>query len=211
MRRGLILGFALLISASLMANDAKLAPELKQVGGNQTVSVIVQYNTPPTAVHRARIQAMHGTVGRTCTNVRAVTAQMPASAVAALSEDDSVAYISPDRPLRSHMNNAAAAVMATYAWGLGLDGSGIAVAVIDSGIHNVDDLRNAAGQSRVVYSQDFAGGGTDDLYGHGTHVAGIIGGNAADSTCSSCTVALRGIAPNVSLVNLRALDSNGAG
>src|SRR5271165_3455965 len=124
MRRWLVLGFAVLISASLMANDAKLAPELKQAAGNQNVSVIVQYKTVPGDAHRARIRAVNGTVGRTLSAVRAITAQVPASAVTALSEDASVAYISPDRPIRSHMNNAAAAVMAGYAWGLGLDGSG---------------------------------------------------------------------------------------
>src|SRR5271166_4617498 len=211
MRRWLTLMFAILIPAMVFANDAKLAPELKQAASDHVVSVIVQYKTVPGNIHKDRIRMSGGAVVRDLALVKSVTAQVPSSALAALSEDDAVVYISPDRPVRSHMNNAAPAVLASYAWSLGLDGSGIGVAVIDSGIHNVDDLADSSGQSRIVYSLDLVGGGTDDGYGHGTHVAGIIGGNGKDSTCPTCNVAIRGIAPSVSLINLRALDNNGAG
>ena len=142
--------------------------------------------------------------------VRSVTAKVPLSKLGELSDDDAVAYISPDRAVRSHLNNAAPAVLANYAWSLGFDGSGIGVAVIDSGIHQVSDLQGNSA-SRIAYSADFVGGGTDDQYGHGTHVAGIIGGNAAYSSCPTCIVQIRGLAPNVTLVNLRVLDNNGQG
>jgi len=58
------------------------------------------------------------------------------------------------------------------------------VAVIDSGIALKDDLKSAnQASSRIVYSQSFvAGQDATDLYGHGTHVAGIIGSNGFDST-----------------------------
>src|SRR5207245_6005593 len=52
---------------------------------------------------------------------------------------------------------------------------------------------------------------TNDQYGHGTHVAGIIAGNAAGSTGPSYTHTFRGIAPNANLINLRVLDQNGQG
>ena len=103
MRRWLILAVAVLIPAMVMANDAKLAPELKQTASDRTVSVIVQYKTVPGNVHKGRIRMLSGTVGRDLTLVKSVTARMPASALAALSEDDTVAYISPDRPMRAHM------------------------------------------------------------------------------------------------------------
>ena len=41
-----------------------------------------------------------------------------------------------------------------------LDGTGIGVAVIDSGIAAHADLNNANGNSRVVYSQSFVAGDT---------------------------------------------------
>ena len=54
MKRWLIFGLAVFLSASLFANDAKLAPELKQSTGSQMVSIIVQYKTPPGDVHKAQ-------------------------------------------------------------------------------------------------------------------------------------------------------------
>src|SRR6202007_2370011 len=125
--------------------------------------------------------------------------------------DPDVAYISPDRPVQSHLNNTTAAVKAPVAWSQGLDGPGITLALIDSGIHDSDDLKDAKGHSRILYNQDFIGGGPDDQYGHGTHIAGILGGSGKDSICTKCTVTYRGVAPGISFVNLRALDKNGRG
>src|SRR5690349_9760336 len=66
--------------------------------------------------------------------------------------------------------------------------------------------------SRVVYSESLiAGMDASDAYGHGTHVAGIIGSNAASSSGAGFSRKFKGIAPNVNLINLRALDQNGSG
>ena len=67
------------------------------------------------------------------------------------------------------------------------------------------DLKTSSGASRVVYSEDFTGQGTTaDRYGHGSHVAGIIGGNGANSGGK-----YNGIAPESKLINLRVLDETG--
>lgn len=96
--------------------------------------------------------------------------------------------------------------------GFGVDGTGIAVAVLDSGIDDRDDLKDAAGKSRIVYRESFVPGkDAKDEYGHGSHVAGIIGGNGKKSTGSQHDYQVRGIAPNVRIVALRVLDMNGAG
>ena len=65
---------------------------------------------------------------------------------------------------------------------------------------------------RVTAFYDFTTGGTVarypyDDYGHGTHVAGTIGGSGALSSNKD----YRGLAPNVKLVVLKVLDKNGAG
>ncbi len=66
--------------------------------------------------------------------------------------------------------------------------------------------------SRIVYSQSFVTGLTGtDLYGHGTHVAGIVGANGANSTGPGFTRTFNGMAPNVNLINLQVLDQNGSG
>src|SRR5207302_4922655 len=83
----------------------------------------------------------------------------------------------------------------------------------DSGINEVDDLQSVDGNDRVVYKQSFVPNAwdADDHYGHGTHVAGILGGNGMDSMGRLSTYQIRGIAPAVNFVSLRVHDSTGAG
>src|SRR5207237_10906564 len=110
-------------------------------------------------------------------------------------------------------------VNAPVAWQRwGLDGTGIGVAVIDSGVTAVGDLywwipSNQTYGSRVVYSQNFVPGTTDtsDQYGHGTHVAGIIAGAGWFYTGSNVTHTFKGIAPNANIMKLRGLGEQGAG
>ena len=81
-----------------------------------------------------------------------------------------------------------------------MTGTGIGVAVIDSGIAS-----HRGPADRVVASVDFTGrnGSGRDQYGHGTHVAGIIAGSP-DSGYA-------GVAPGAHLVNLQVLNADGIG
>src|SRR6266403_4004705 len=99
-----------------------------------------------------------------------------------------------------------------------LDGTGVGVAVIDSGVYPVADLYwfnmlTGAYGLRIVYSQSFVPGTTDasDYYGHGTHVAGIVASAGWMSTGKNFSHTFKGIAPNANIINLRVLDQNGAG
>src|SRR6185436_9492456 len=78
-------------------------------------------------------------------------------------------------------------------------GKGIGVAIIDSGLYSTSDF-----DGRITAFYDFTGGGArkvaaSDAYGHGTHVAGLIGSKFV------------GVAPNVRLIGLKVLDSKGQG
>jgi len=138
---------------------------------------------------------------------------VPANRLEHLSRNPNISYISQDRPLASLLNNTAPAVNANIAWSQGWDGTGIGVAVIDSGVSNDKDFQvSGKSTSRISYSQAFYGGSkTYDEYGHGTHVAGIVAGSGANSTGSQYIYTFKGIAPNANLINLRALDQNGSG
>src|SRR5207245_10275879 len=90
----------------------------------------------------------------------------------------------------------------------GLDGAGIGVAVLDSGIAENSDLK-----SKIQYSANFVPAETDarDGFGHGTHVAGIIAGNGRASNAFGDSYIARGIAPGANLIIFRVLDSAGGG
>lgn len=91
---------------------------------------------------------------------------------------------------------------APSAWASGLDGTGVGVAVIDTGISNTGDLAG-----KVVDGYDFSGEGsyTTDSFGHGTFVAGLIAGSGAGSNR-----AIRGVAPGVNLISLKVAGANGS-
>ena len=91
------------------------------------------------------------------------------------------------------------------------EAGGATIAVIDTGVATVPELRG-----RIVASVDFtlrpgsgqadSRGRPGDLHGHGTHVAGIIaaaGRNPHDDT--------RGMAPAAHIVSLKVLDADGSG
>src|SRR5437773_3234506 len=204
----------------------KLSKDLDALKGGHngaTVDVIIQFNQTPTAVHHQKVQNKGGVLKTKLDVIKGAHYSVPTGSLEDLENDPDVAYISPNRPLSgtsaSTLDYAAETVnapMARQQWGL--DGTGIGVAVIDSGVTAVGDLywwipSNQTYGSRVVYSQNFVPGTTDtsDLYGHGTHVAGIIAGAGWFSTGSNFTHTFKGIAPNANIINLRVLDQNGVG
>ncbi|MBI9018874.1 MAG: S8 family serine peptidase [Phycisphaerae bacterium] len=90
---------------------------------------------------------------------------------------------------------------APKAWFVTQGDSTIQIAVIDSGI----DATHPAFSNNLVSGYNFLDGNenTEDLFGHGTQVSGII---AAQGTSN-----VAGIAPNCSIVPLKVLDGNGYG
>src|SRR5579864_1960539 len=177
----------------------KLAPDIA-VDGREKVDVIIQFQTAPTHEQLEKIAAK-GEVKHVFGRIRAVHASLPLREIQKLEADPSVVYISPDRKVTLQgwgwgpLDMVASTVNATTAWRSGLDGTGVGVAIIDSGITQKDDLMgiNNSG-SRIVYSQSFVPGqDATDLYGHGTHVAGIAGGNGTDSSGNTAIQTFKGV------------------
>ena len=87
-----------------------------------------------------------------------------------------------------------------------LTGSSVGVAIIDSGI-----APNADFSRRITAFYDLTKGGIKpvapyDDYGHGTHIAGLLGSSGVQSNGD-----LQGIAPHVRLVGIKVLDGTGQG
>lgn len=200
-----------LVATVAVCQQLKVAQDVETLEPNSKADIIVQYARVPDARHHQNVQALGGTLRRQLEVIQAAHYTVPVSAIRNLANDPEVVHISLNHPVRAAADVAEDAVNANIAFSYGWDGTGIGIAVIDSGISNHPDLKDASGIIRVVYNQDFVGGGTDDHYGHGQHVAGIIGGNGSRSTGPSYLLTFRGFAPNADLVNLRVLDQNGQG
>src|SRR5258705_8236471 len=203
---------------------SKISPDLRKLidsgGGNSRVRVIVQ-STPVTSggllgsggLIGSLLNLVGGIVVATLSNLNIKLVDIQADSADALAEDPSVVYISLDAPVRSsgHVTTTTGAQQSRTQKGLlglpyTLDGSGITIAIIDSGIDA--QHKSFAGLSgKIKANKDFTGENrTDDPYGHGTHVAAIAAG---DGTATGG--AYEGIAPAASLINLRVLNSEGIG
>jgi serine protease AprX len=153
------------------------------------------------------IRGCQGTPGRRFPTLSAQVADVPDANLEVLASHPDVTAVSLDRSVRGALQQHMRATVgaAWVAERLGLDGTGIGVAIVDSGVaawH--DDLAN----NRVVHFVDFVNrqAAPYDDYGHGTHVAGIIAGGGQDSAG-----ARRGIAPGAHIIALKALDAAGDG
>ena len=190
----------------MMANDPT---------GKKRVDVILQAKDAENPSLRA-IMAENGVrlqdrIGDTDTLV----VSLPLGAVEALAQSGLVNHLSPDRQTLKlgHVENTIGATLTRAQAALGtrpaytLDGTGIGIAIVDSGVmagHKA--FKNNGGTSRLLYSQNFVTteANADDNYGHGTHVAGVAAGN-------SNTSGGRGVAPNANIINLKVLDGLGRG
>src|SRR2546427_3871940 len=228
MKRALVAGMFILCVAAPGKAENKLAPDLLLRKDRSALEIIVQFNSAPTEKKHNKIRGIGGHLKRDLSRVlNAAHYSIPADRIAELSNDPDVVYISPNRSLHASLDYANPAVNAGLAREYGWDGTGVGIALIDSGLEDRPDLNysgthssthgNRNAQSRILYSASFLpdtlsySTETNDNYGHGTHVAGILAGNGAKSTCSRCTRNFIGIAPNATIVNLRVLDANGNG
>ena len=149
----------------------------------ERANVVVQSNGPWSFTLDTLVFLLGGKVTASYNNFNMRAIEMPLGGILQLATNLQVSYISLDRPvsLLGHVSatTGADAVSTSSSSDNGVDGTGIGIAVIDSGIYTAH--RSFLGKNnniRVVVNKDFTGEGrTDDLYGHGSHVASIAAGN----------------------------------
>ena len=220
MRRiGLFAGlfFGLVLSAAHPEGQRRptLSDDLKSaLASGARVRVIVQGEEDALAPLRFRLGR-----GLRRQLAGALSLDLSGSELSQLAADGGIAHISRDLPVVADMAITNKVTRADKVWAgsrglLGLlsqpavTGSGIGVAVIDSGIAD-----HAALAGRVVARVNLVSdepGVSGDPFGHGTHIAGIIGGSATAATRVTPAYA-GGSAPGVHFVDVRVLASNGAG
>jgi len=146
--------------------------------------------------------------------IKGVAGDASPSTIKRLADDSAVEGIYLDSSVRASQSSGESAsgdivspaemVDAGKLWDEGVDGRGVIVAILDSGIDkNHPDLAGkVVGEKNFVEDEET----TDDLLGHGTMVAGIIAGSGAASGGK-----YKGVAPGASLLNIRVIDSSGNG
>ena len=87
-----------------------------------------------------------------------------------------------------------------------MDGQGITVAVVDSGIADHLDLNGPKTNRILTVSNQTNDASASDGYGHGSHVAGIIAGNG-----NASNGVYQGLSPGANLINVKVSDNEGFG
>ena len=181
------LALILMLGAGLAAtsfagpkNGPKIADDL-DLTSKAPVNVNIVYAKPPSLLDSLNLLGVVGNLLNSVVtllgNILNVT--LPGTSVVSVAANSNVLYIAPNRGLHPTLDYTTAAVDANVAFQSGFVGSGVGIAIIDSGINPHPDLAG-----RIVYNESFVAGdaSTLDTYGHGTHVAGIAAGTGAGWT-----------------------------
>jgi subtilisin family serine protease len=139
--------------------------------------------------------------------LRGYAARMSATAAAGVSRDPRVAYVEQDGVVTTQQTQENAtwgldridqrALPLNQSYTYTATGGGVTAYIIDTGIRTAHS--EFAGRMVAGYTAIADGRGTDDCNGHGTHVAGTVGGTTY------------GAAKGVRLAPVRVLDCNGSG
>src|SRR5215213_4163877 len=178
---------------------------------DETVTVIVTLDGPRSGRLNALLKQNGVRQRREMKSLGSFSVTLPFEMVAELASFPEVSYVTSNEAVFSvgHVSSTTgsdAGKAAASAAGRGaIDGAGIGIAILDSGI-DANHAQFAPASSRIRASVDFTGENrTDDPYGHGTFVAAAAaGGGAAGAEYT-------GIAPGVSLLNVRVLNRLGEG
>ncbi|HEV8337364.1 MAG TPA: S8 family peptidase [Candidatus Polarisedimenticolia bacterium] len=204
--------------AAESSDDSRLSPRLikllEALEPDDMVPVIVSTTEPSDEADDAAAQLLGVRAGRRFSQLGAYSASVPAGSLRSLSRGRNVRHVSYDFIVRSFNDlnyvtvGADQAARQTTPLGSSLNGAGVTVAVVDSGIANHSDIgsRQVAEVEVVGHEKGFA-----DYYGHGTHVAGIIAGDGSASSDSQSFRRFNGIAPKAKLVSVRVLGPDGSG
>ena len=150
------------------------------------------------------IQEKGGDVKHNFNIINGVAAEIPETALEAISKNENVAFIELDTEVY--------ALSQEISWGVDLvnapavhpysKGKGIKIAIVDTGI----DYTHPDINDNYKGGYDFVNSDNDpmDDHGHGTKVAGIIAGEDND-------FGVLGVAPEASIYGLKVLGSNGIG
>jgi len=189
-----LIAFSPLVAAGELKPD--LSDIISETPAGEKVPVIILFHEKPTPADISIIQSDGASIKYQYTIIDAVAAQVPVQALEKIAKRAFVKLVEPDYKVKLVLDRSVPQIQADKVWEAGITGKDVDVAVLDTGIH--DEHPSLTIEKEV----DFTGEGTDDLHGHGTHVAGIIA--STDST-------YRGVAYGADLFNVKVLNKDGSG
>ncbi len=215
--------FTLLFALSVLASAATAQPGngashafgASRAVPDQYIVVFKDSVTNPRALEAQLVQQAGGQVTHSYQNVfKGFAARLPAAALTGLRNNPNVEFIEQDATVSLNESLISPPLQQPNAtWGLDridqtslpLDaaynyqytGAGVYAFIIDTGIR--PSHTEFTGRVSLGFTAITDGNGSADCNGHGTHVAGTVGGST------------RGVAKGVSLVPVRVLDCAGSG
>jgi serine protease AprX len=207
--------------ATSLAHTHPLLLELATENPGQMVRVIVQ-KMPDAQGVEALVTELGGKVTQDLSIINAFAAEMNAQAAVKLSRAQAVRWVSPDTAMlqpsycsqciitNNLANTYIRAINADKVWNRSpyIQGKGVGIAIIDSGINPSGDFYTVMGANRQVanvrFNTDY-NQNTSDGYGHGTHVASIAGGDGSDSNGLYI-----GVAPMANIINVKVSNDDGS-
>lgn len=177
---------------------------------NHYIVVFKENVANPAAEAQNLVRGSGGRLLHTYKNtIKGFAAQLPAQAIQGLQNNPNVDFIEQDQTVNLHQTSP----QNQTTWGLdridqvdrplssqyffNYNGAGVNAFIIDSGIRA--DHSEFSGRVLSGFSSISDGNGTNDCNGHGTHVAGTVGGTTY------------GVAKGVTIIPVRVLDCTGSG
>lgn len=221
--------------AALVSGDKALDPRIPNlVAGYRSgeIPYFAVLSEPNDAAHRAVLEGLGARVLRSYRSVTAYALASDPTTVLRVAALPWVAWMAPvevvvalDEPVADQTRGTPQDVGAPQEWAAGVTGSGVRIAILDTGIDaahpDLDDQdfrhwSSLSNSPKVVDARNFTGGqcaplAAQDGHGHGTHVAGIAAGTGEGTPLASDNGRYAGIAPDAELAVAKVLTDAGAG
>ncbi len=224
------------LSEVLQSEVGRTSESIWSDSATQRLRVLIQTRGAVTAALVNALSLVDGFIVRQFASIEGVLANVPQSSLLELAARPDVERITPDHLIQQTSSHLEAATLAdgvrTYQPVQrrfnGLDGTGVSIAILDSGIMATHShFYNFVNLPRVIASTDIVSSnarlrdfertrglaipildGNPDEYGHGSHVAGVAAGRSIGNATSR---GFQGVAPNANLLDVRVLNGRGIG
>ena len=170
--------------------------------GGEKARVIILFKEKPNASDESFIRSNDGEIRQKYDIITGFAASVPQDKIEQIKSRSNVLSVDPDVEVHAVGLIGDRQIRADQVWAKGDAGAGVPVAILDSGI-NASHIEFSG---RVLKCRSELSSETtcNDLNGHGTHVAGIVGAAGVD-------VNAKGVAPATTFYIDKVMDHTGSG